>query len=52
MEIRRCRVEIAAADLLRTERAIRMMILRKMTRITSTAEGLKRSERQHDVSLL
>jgi hypothetical protein len=51
MEIRRCRAEIAPADLLPTERAIGMMNLRKTAR-ASTAEGLKRIERRHDLSQL
>ena len=50
LEIRRCRAGIAVADLLQTEKAIRTMTLKMMTRITSTAEGLKRCER-HELSL-
>ena len=43
-------MEIAEADLLQTERVIRMMTLRMMTRITSTAEVVKRCEMRHDLS--
>jgi hypothetical protein len=50
MEIRRCRAETAETDLLPTERVIRMMTLRMMTRITSTAEGVESREKQHDLS--
>jgi hypothetical protein len=50
MEIRRCRAEIAEADLLPTERTIRMTTLRMMTRIRSTAEDVESHEKRHDLS--